>query len=308
MELRRLRYFITVAETQNFRRAAQGLRVAQPALSRQMKALEDELGVALFERLPRGARLTEAGKRFLVDAKRIAEELETAAARARRTARGQIGALRIGFSEATAGHAVLTEGIRSFRLAHPDVELSLSPLASAHQLEALAAGRLDAGFMFRLPQRGGDFAYRELAREDVLLAVPAAHRLGRRRRVAIAELQAEPLICVAQHINPQYYGAVMSAFFKAGITPQIVQEASSSIVVSLVAIGMGLGILSTAMRWHLPPGIVLRPVEGLSLPTVIDLVWRKDDRSPALARFAETLIATAQATGKRGRKRERRSI
>jgi DNA-binding transcriptional LysR family regulator len=298
MELRQLRYFIGVAESQHFRSAAQSLSVAQPALSRQVKALEDELGVTLFERLPRGVRLTDSGRSFLQDAKRILEELEAAGARARRTARGQVGTLRIAFSEATAGHEVLTRGIRRFRATCPDVELILTPLASAQQSEALHAGRIDVGFQFRLPHANAEFERHQMALEDVFLAVPRKHPLVRRKFIVIADLQDEPLICVAQNINPQFYGAVMSAFFAVKVAPHIVQEASSNIVVSLVAIGMGLGILSSAMRWHLPSDIVLRPVKGLSLPTVIDLVWRKDNASPALSKFSEALVYTAKAVMK----------
>lgn len=298
MDLRQLRYFVVVAEMQHFRRAAELLHITQPALSRHIKLMEHELGVSLFERLPRGVRLTDSGRVYLRDVKHLVEEFEAAGHRARRTARGDLGTLRIGFSEATAGHDILTRGIHGFRIAHPEVELILVPLTSSDQVEALRLNRIDAGVQFRLGLAEREFHRAELALENVFLALPNSHRLTKQKAIAIADLQDEPLICVAQRINPQFYGAVMAAFFAARIAPRIVQEASSSVVVSLVATGMGLGIISSAMRWHLPAGIALRAVTGLSLIVPLDFVWRKDDASPALTQFRQTLIQVAAATPK----------
>ena len=148
MELRQLRYFIAVAKSEHFRRAAKSLSIAQPALSRQVRALEDEIGVSLFERLPRGVRLTEPGRIFLHEATRIIDEVEAASERVKRSARGQVGTLRIAFSEAMSGHDVLTQAIRSFRTTYADVEIILTPMTSHLQVEALRTGRIDVGFQY----------------------------------------------------------------------------------------------------------------------------------------------------------------
>ena len=116
-----------------------------------------------------------------------------------------------------------------------------------------------------------------MAKENLLLALPHTHPLAARKTIRLIDLRDEPLICVAQHINPNFYGAVMAIFISLKIVPRIVQEASSVVVLSLVAVGMGLGIVSSALRWHVPQGVVLRRVKGLSLPTAVDLVWRKND-------------------------------
>src|SRR6201984_3758623 len=140
MELRHLRYFVAVGEEQHYGRAALRLRVVQPALSRQIQDLEEEVGFELFERLPRGVKLSAAGKLFLEDARRILQEVNEAAARAARVARGQSGTLRIGFTESASWRGVVPESIRRFRERQPDAELQLNPATSLEQIEALRAG------------------------------------------------------------------------------------------------------------------------------------------------------------------------
>ncbi len=295
MELRQLRYFIAVAKSEHFRRAAKSLSIAQPALSRQVKALEDELGVLLFERLARGVRLTEPGRILLHDANRIIDEVEAAGERVKRSARGQVGTLRIAFSEAMSGHDVMTQAIRSFRAAYADVEIILTPMTSQLQVEALRTGRIDAGFQYSRSSGTDGFEHHEMARENLLLALPHTHPLAARKEIRLIDLKEEPLICVAQNINPNFYSAVMAMFVSLKIVPRIVQEASSVVVLSLVAVGMGLGIVSSALRWHVPQGVVLRNVKGLSLPTAVDLVWRKGDLSPALSQFVKNAIQVARS-------------
>src|SRR6476660_5925912 len=143
MELRHLRYFVAVGEEQHYGRASRRLRVAQPALSRQIQDLEEEVGFKLFERLPRGVKLNAAGKLFLDDARRILQEVQDARLRAERVAAGQAGTLRIGFVEALSWHGVVPESFRRFRRREPQVELELHPLLSGDQIEAVRSGRLD---------------------------------------------------------------------------------------------------------------------------------------------------------------------
>src|SRR5712675_699913 len=142
MELRHLRYFVAVGEEQHYRRAAKRLRVAQPALSRQIQDLEEELGFKLFERLPRGVRLNAAGKLFLEDARRVLQELSEAALRAGRVASGHSGTLRVGFTENSSWRGVVPDSFRRFRQQQPDAEFQLKPATSLEQLEAIRSGRL----------------------------------------------------------------------------------------------------------------------------------------------------------------------
>src|SRR5882762_4460686 len=152
MELRHLRYFVAVGEEQHYGRASSRLRVAQPALSRQIQDLEEELGFKLFERLPRGVKLNVAGKLFLQDARRILQDVNEAAARAGLVARGLSGTLRVGFTENASWRGVVPDSFRRFRERQPDAELQITPATSLEQIEALRSGRLDAGFVFNMPK------------------------------------------------------------------------------------------------------------------------------------------------------------
>jgi DNA-binding transcriptional LysR family regulator len=147
MELRHLRYFVAVGEEEHYGRASRGLRVAQPALSRQIQNLEEELGFKLLDRLPRGVKLNAAGKVFLEDARRVLQAVGEATARAARVARGQAGTLRVGFAENASWHGAVPDSFRRFRDQQPDAELQLQPAASLEQLDAIRSGRLDAGFV-----------------------------------------------------------------------------------------------------------------------------------------------------------------
>src|ERR1700756_5004470 len=158
MELRHLRYFVSVGEEEHYGRAAEHLHVAQPALSRQIQDLEQEIGFSLFERLPRGVKLSAAGKLFLTDARRILQEVEEAKLRAERVAKGKAGTLRVGFVEALSWHGVVPNSFRRFRRRQPDAELELHPMLSNPQVEAVRSGKLDAGFIFSLAEPDGDFA------------------------------------------------------------------------------------------------------------------------------------------------------
>lgn len=291
MEFRQLRYFIATAEAQHFRRAAASLRIAQPALSRQIKALEEEIGVALFERSPQGVRLTEAGRSLLTDATQIMNDVGEAAERTRRTGLGQRGRLRVAFSEVFSGHPVLTRSIRRFRTAAPDVEITLLPMLTSAQIEALRASQVDAGFLFHRNIDAREFASHEMSREASQIVVPRKHPLAKRRKVSLEDLRDQPLLCVGEHINPGFYRSVVAAFAAAGITPRIVQQANSLVVLSLVETGMGVGIVSSALRWRVTSQLVMRPVEEFLPSTSINLVWRKADDSAVLRSFVATVTA-----------------
>jgi DNA-binding transcriptional LysR family regulator len=177
MELRHLRYFVAVGEEEHFGRAAQRLRVAQPALSRQIQDLEREIGFKLFDRLSRGVKISSAGRLFLDEARRILQQLNEATERAQRVARGQSGTLRIGFTENTSWRGVVPDSLRFFREHYHDAELQLNPLPSLHQLEAVRSGRLDAGFMLNPPKPDRELNQLPVAVHSLALAAPAAHPL-----------------------------------------------------------------------------------------------------------------------------------
>ena len=172
MELRHLRYFVAVGEEEHFGRAAQRLRVAQPALSRQIQDLEREIGFKLFDRLSRGVKISSAGRLFLEEARRILQQLNEATERAQRVARGQSGTLRVGSTECH-WRRVVPDSLHLFRERYPDAELQLNPLPSLQQLEAVRSGRLDAGFMFNPPKRDRELDQLPVALNSLALAAPA---------------------------------------------------------------------------------------------------------------------------------------
>ena len=297
MELQRLRYFIAVAELEHFYRAAERLHIAQPALSRQIKLLESELGFDLFERLPRGVRLTEAGRVLLADAKRVTIELERAVERARNVANGETGALRIGFLEIASVHGVLPETVRKYRSKYPSTRLILEPLDSGAQIRRLMEGSIDAGFFYRRASTEASIAHQTVHAEKFMLAVPASHALAKRSKIRCIDLRDEPFIWADRLVNVHFDHVLMSACLKRGLVPRIVQEATSAVhILSLVAVGIGLGLVPASAKWRLQHGTVLKEVEDLNVVFEVDLAWRRDNKSTSLGQFIELTLRHAQRT------------
>lgn len=296
MELRHLRYFVAAAETQHFRRAAERLCVAQPALSRQVKDLEDELGVRLFERLKRGVRLNEPGRVFLEDARRVLASIETASERARRVQRGQVGSIRVAFSEVGAWQGLVPRSIREFRALYPDVELLPLPMGSYPQIEALRKDQIDAGFVYGQAEHEPGFQHLPVALEHAWLALQSTHRLAHAKKIRLVDLAGEPLIWTSREANARFYDQLMAACLAGGLTPRIVQEVvSGANALSLVAVGMGSALVTSAMRWVKPTGLVMRPIDDLSVPFRLDLIWLKSNRSPVLAQYIQTVRNVKEA-------------
>jgi len=216
MELRHLRYFIAIGEEQHYGRAARMLRVAQPALSRQIQDLEGELGFELFERLPRGVRLSLAGQLFLEDARRILLEISDAATRAGRVARGLSGTLRIGFTENSCWRGAVPESLRRFRELQPDAELQLQPSASAEQIEAIRSGRLDAGFVNFMPKSDPELDQLPVAIQRVELAAPKGHPLTTLKKLRLRNLTDAPFIWFPRWSSPAFYDRMMRECYRGG--------------------------------------------------------------------------------------------
>src|SRR5256885_13730110 len=288
MELRHLRYFEQVAEEQHYRRAAERLRIAQPALSRQIQDLEEEIGFKLFDRLPRGVKLNAAGKSFLVDARRILHEVNEAAARDSRVASGQSGTLRVGFVESVSWHGVVPDSFREFRERQPDAELQLKPASSLEQTEAVHSGRLDAGFVFTIAHIGRELAQLPLGSLNLMLAAPKGHPLTKLKKLRLRDLSDAAFVWFPRRESPAYYDRLMRECFRGGLkSPHIVQEAvNEATILSLVSCRLGVAFVSGATRWRCPESVALLPVTDLKLPLPFALVWRRDIASALLAKFA----------------------
>jgi DNA-binding transcriptional LysR family regulator len=304
MELRHLRYFVGAAEEQHFGRAAERLHLAQPALSRQIQDLEKEMGFLLFDRLSRGVRLSEAGKVFLNDARRILQDVDEAKRRAERIALGKAGTLRIGIATAVSWHGLVVDSFREFRRRQPNVELELEHLLSVHQVEAIVSGRLDAGFVASLTPWPKDLAHWEFAQDRMLLAVPKGHPLTKQEGIRLRDLRDLPFVWFPRWVNPVTYDRMMRACARGGLSaPRIVQEATDRDTnLGLVQCGIGIAWMTESTRWHCPRGIVLLPVVDMNVRLPFGLIWKKDNSSPVLKKF----VAQVEA-GKKPRREIRSS-
>lgn len=293
MELRHLRYFVGVGEEQHFGRAAERLHIAQPALSRQIQDLEKEIGVPLFERLPRGVKLNAAGRLFLEDSRRILAEVQQAARRAEQAARGLNGTLRVGFVESISWHGVVPESFRRFHERQADAEMIPIPMLSLAQAEAVRSGRLDAGFIVQMAELSEELEQRRVSVHKVVLAAPKGHLLTRQKAVRLRDLKDVPFVCFPRRTNPVAYDRLMEACSRGGLrSPRIVQEADDhATILSLVACRLGVAMVSDSARWLCPRGVALLPVVDLNVKVSFSLIWRKDNKSPLLEKFVAQVEA-----------------
>jgi DNA-binding transcriptional LysR family regulator len=289
MELRHLRYFVAVAEELHFHRAAERLHISQPPLSQQIRALEAELGVALFERNRRRVELTPAGKSFLADTRAILEATERAADRARRVAAGELGSLSVGFVGSATFSPVLLAILRDFRSRFPDVGLSIRELQTAEQLAALIAGRIDVGVI------RGPLAAAELdpglelvviQREQLVVALPEAHPLAGSARLRAADLRGETFVILRRHESPGLFASLNSVMGTAGGVPEDVLEvAEIQTILALVGSGFGVSLVPASVGDAERVGVAFRPLADPSPTTELALAWRGATSSPVRDAF-----------------------
>jgi len=296
MELRHLRYFVTVAEELHFGRAAQRLHLSQPPLSMQIKALEQELGTLLLERTQRRVALTPAGEVFLKEAREILARVEQAAANAQRAARGEVGELIIGFVS-IADYNLLPQTLSTFRTANPGIRLVLREATSDVQLQQLADERMDVGFIVP-PVADERLAVLPLLREPLVAALPAQHPLARGRgALALARLRDMPFILFPRHMAQGLYDDIVSFCRQAGFSPRVEQEAvQMQTIVSLVSSGLGVALIPASLRHLARTGVVYRSLRETGPSTEIALAWRMRDTRPALQRFLEAVRSVVKPT------------
>jgi DNA-binding transcriptional LysR family regulator len=290
MELRHLRYFVAVAEEGHVTRAAERLGIQQPPLSQQLRALERELEVQLFHRKPRGVELTQAGASFLAEARTILDRVEHAAASARRTARGEAGAIGVGFTSSASFHPFVPRAIRSFRDAHPLVRLSLEEGGTAELVEALQTERIDAAFVRSPIGHVSGLAVHAVLDEEMVAAFPAGHPLSRKAakgRLPLAALEGDTFILYRRPLGPGLYDAIIAACRRAGFSPRIGQEAPRMLsTLSLVAAGLGVTLVPESMQRLRVQGVAYRQLAAdADLVAPLNLACRRDETGAATRRF-----------------------
>jgi len=294
MELRHLRYFIIAAEEENFHRAATRLHVAQPALSKQIAQLEAELGCSLFVRAKGRVQLSEAGRLYLEDTRRILQEVANATERVRQAATGQIGVLRVGFRETAGRSPIVSRSLSFFRQSFPAVEVRLQQMTSPVQCSALRSGELDAGFAYLSPEHDHDLERLEIADDCFYLALHRAHPLANKSEIYLRDLEAESFLWQARARNVYYSNTLRRSCIAGGLVPRIIQEVDSeAIALNLVAVGMGVSFIVAPTDVSPLPSIVFRKVVELNDVLTLALVWKKDYHSPLTSKFIDTVRTIA---------------
>ena len=291
MELRHLRYFVAVAEEGTIGRAATRLHIAQSPLARQIRDLERDLGVDLFERLPRGLRLTPAGAGFLVDARRIVAEAAAAVERVRVAGRDIAGPLRVGHAEYGAVGAIVREATLRFARQFPEVQLSVDGAGVLRQEAAVRSGRLDIGFCFEVdPAESAldtDVLWAEMLSGALL---PAAHPLSDHHCLTLDALAALPVVIAPRRLAPHLSDALTAHLRARGLASEVRQDIDNAgSLFAVIAAGTAWAVAAETPREQLPPAIVYRPVPEIRFEVVHRMFWRRGGATPALLAFLDAV-------------------
>ena len=306
MDLRQLRYFAAVARTGHMTRAAAELGIQQPPLSQQIRALETQLGLALFHRHPKGMTLTDGGRLLLAEATRILDDVDATEARMRRIAQGRVGRLDVGFTSSAAAHAFTPALLREFRAHHAGIDLAIKEMNAAELTEAVAESRLHCAVL-RVPvQRPDGLVFETLLREPVRVALPLGHPLATARAhgaararpaVALRDLRHDAFILVRRPGAPGLYANLLALCVEEGFAPAIAAEVDRMMTgLNLVAAGVGVTVVPASMEGAHPDAIEFRPLaESARLDAPLTLVWREAECDGPTAHFVALArqIATA---------------
>ena len=291
MELRHVRYFIAVSEYLNFRKAAEQLHIAQPPLSRQIRQLEEDLGVALFVRDKRRVELTKAGHAFLEEARKLVVQAGHAAEAARHAQKGESGIVRLGVASGLGG--VVSKVVFAHRKRLPAIDIECKDVFSGHQNEALNKGIIDVGFL-RPPVDQVNLNCELLFEEEFVVILPKTHRLAKRRFLKLKDIASEPLIIFDRSFSSGLYDKILGLYSRQGFTPHLTvthveahEEAGAIMVASGKAIFIGAG------------AIVNRSVSGIELASArlnepeakieVYLAWRKSEESAVILGFLDSV-------------------
>jgi DNA-binding transcriptional LysR family regulator len=287
IEIRHLRYFLAVAETLHFGKAATNLGIAQPPLSQQIRNLERMLGYALFDRTTRGVRLTRVGHFFAERARNTLAKMRDDAEMTRRLGAGKEGVLDVGFS----GSAMLTalpKAIESYRRMFPNVELRLRELVTAEQIPALLDGSLSLGFL-RDGEPTSGLAIEPILRETFVVVLPAAHKLAKKKRaIRPIELKDEPFVFFDRRMGSLAFDRAIACCEDAGFRPNIVQYAPQwTTTLRLIAAGLGVSLAPACVGRLTMPGVVYRKLRSERW-TSVDIGMKVDQKNPAAERFCRS--------------------
>ena len=285
IEFRHLHYFVAVAETLHFGRAAEKLNLAQPPLSQQIRQLEGILGYPLFLRNTRSVRLTPAGEVYLERTRRLLQSADRDIREMRQVAQGQMGSLHVGF----VGSAMLTRlpsTLRAYRESFPSVDLQLSERYSAGVAAGLEDGTLDVGIL-RDADPSTALHIETLYEEAFVALLPAHHPLANKRSISPAALRGEPFVYHPRSASIRAFEKPLSICESFGFRPRIAQEATHWLtIMRLVATGIGVSIAPACVRQIISTETVCVALRGVSVVSQVEIAWRKGDDRPMIERFA----------------------
>jgi DNA-binding transcriptional LysR family regulator len=295
--LAQLSGFVAVAEELHFGRAAVRLRMTQPPLTRQVQALERELGVELLDRSGRSVRLTPAGRVFLADARRLLRDAEAAALGVRRVPTGESGTVSVGFTAASAP-AVLGPLLAVLRTRLPQVDVVLHEMVTAAQLDALSGGDLDLGLV-RPPVNRRELSSREVRRESLLVALPVGHRLAELETLRVEDLDGEDIVMPSPTEARYFHELLVTLFRTAGIGVRYSQHLSQvHSILAIVDAGVGIGLVPASATGGRYGGVILRVlITADPEPVRLHAAWRTGNSNPALRAVLGLPWPTAGAPG-----------
>jgi len=282
MEFRHLRYLVAVAEELHFGRAAIRLNISQPPLSQQIRQLEEELGVQLFQRTKRDVRLTEAGKRIVAEAHQVLSQVDHLAKVATQASEGEIGRLSVA---AVGGvNQILAETLREFAKRYPRVHIELLYMTTGMQIESLREGRIHVGFL-NLPVQDPSLATESLRTEPLWIALPKNHPLARRPKLPLSALADQSFILFPRRVSPGLHDLVTTMCRNAGFSLNVVHEVDNIVgSLTLVSADLGVAFCTPSMR-KLWPDIAFRPLQDSTAHVEYGAAYRRDQRLPVLDAF-----------------------
>jgi DNA-binding transcriptional LysR family regulator len=296
MELRHLRYFVAVAEEQNVTRAAARLHVSQPPLSRQIRDLEAELGVALFEHSAKAVRLTEAGRVFLTEARAALQRVDDAVQTVKAVANGQCGEIHVGYAPSLAVE-FLPRTLRFFQEASPGVRVQLHDLSTQEMLRGMRDGKLHVALLVQLSAMAtAGLVFEELQRHAVCVAMHPAHPLARARKVGLEQVAKERLIAFTLADYPEHHAWIADLFAPPIRPPQIVEEHDSATsLIAAVEAGRGVALVSQRLECLAGPRLKVRPLQPAPPPLVVGIACLKGNKSMATIDFIAAAKRAKQA-------------
>ena len=293
MELHDLRYFVAVAEDLHFGHAAKRLHMTQPALSRQIQALEAELNMQLFQRTKRTVQLTMAGHTFFEEAKQILTHTERAIQKTQQVARGEVGQLRLSFT-ASALRSIVPEVVPVFRKRHPDVQLTMNECCTHSQVTALTEHQIDVGLLYP-PVDETVLTLQALTDEVWIVALPKGHYLAEHQYLTLAALANEAFILHPRQAGPTFYNQIIHLCEQAGFYPDVVQEVETSQTrVGLVAAGMGITFVPDYLQTVGDTQVVYRQLQGSAPKLQLAVAHRRDNLSPIVQQFLHVVAEIKQ--------------